>query len=75
MRDAGVHLTAKELSGSLQAGKISASEIVEHAIARIKSLDGPLSSVCVRDLVRSPDFAARSIANCSTAAVGKVTRR
>jgi amidase len=50
--------TIKELSEVLQARKVSASELVEHTIARIEALDQRLNAVVVRDFERSREAAA-----------------
>jgi amidase len=49
--------TIKELIEALQARKISASELVEHAIARIEALDQRLNAVVVRDFERAREAA------------------
>ena len=62
--------TIKELVEALQARKISASELVEHAIARIESLDQRLNAVVVRDFDR-----AREAAKAADAALARGERR
>lgn len=64
------YVTAKELSGALQARKVSALEIVEHTIARIEALDGRLNSVVVHDFER-----AREAAAAADVALGRGDRR
>lgn len=41
--------TATEIAADIAAGKLSALEAVESAIARIEALDGPVNAVVVRD--------------------------
>jgi amidase len=43
----------KELAKALRTRKISASELIEHAIARIEALDERLNAVVVRDFERA----------------------
>jgi len=62
--------TTKELIEALQGRKISASELVEHTIARIEALDERLNAVVVRDFER-----AREAALAADAALGKCERR
>lgn len=45
------------LVGALHARKISASELLEHTIARIEALDGPINAIIVRDFDRARDAA------------------
>ena len=45
--------TMKELTEALQARKISASELLDHTIARIEALDLRLNAVVVRDFERA----------------------
>lgn len=46
-----------ELLGALRARKVSASELLEHTIARIEALDGPINAIIVRDFDRARDAA------------------
>jgi amidase len=62
--------TAKELVEALQARRISASELVEHTIARIDVLDRQLNAVVVRDFER-----AREVAKTADAALARGERR
>ena len=62
--------TIKELVEAMQARKISASELVEHTIARIESLDQRLNAVVVRDFDR-----AREAAKAADSALGRGERR
>jgi amidase len=62
--------TIKELVEALQAGKISAVELVEHTIARIEALDHRLNSVVARDFER-----AREAAAAADAALARGERR
>ena len=41
------------LLSALHARKISASELIEHTIARIEALDGRINAVIVRDFDRA----------------------
>ena len=50
--------TIKELTEALQARKISASELLEHTIARIEALDPRLNAVVVRDFERAREAAS-----------------
>ncbi|KYH00151.1 amidase [Bradyrhizobium sp. DOA1] len=45
------------LLSALRARKVSASELLEHTIARIESLDGSINAVIVRDFDRARDAA------------------
>ena len=58
--------TAREMSAALAAGKVSASELVDQAIARIESLDAKLNAVVVRDFDR-----ARAAARAADAALAQ----
>jgi amidase len=57
------------LLSALHARKISASELLEHTIARIEALDGPINSIIVRDFDR-----AREAARAADAALGRGER-
>src|SRR5579871_825774 len=46
-----------QLSDALSTRKLSASELLEHTIARIEALDGRLNAVVVRDFDRARDAA------------------
>jgi amidase len=46
-----------QLSDALMARKLSASELLEHTIARIEALDGRFNAVVVRDFDRARDAA------------------
>jgi hypothetical protein len=50
--------TIAELNRALHARKISAAELVDHAIARIETLDRRLNAVVVRDFERAQGFRA-----------------
>src|SRR5215471_7002185 len=50
--------TAKDLVALLQAGQVSAVELLDRAIARIEAHDGKLNAVVVRDLERAHAAAA-----------------
>ncbi|MFK4508219.1 amidase [Bradyrhizobium daqingense] len=58
------------LSSSLHARKVSASELLEHTIARIEALDGRINAVVVRDFDR-----ARDAARAADAALGRGERQ
>jgi amidase len=58
------------LLSALDARKISASELLEHTIARIEALDGPINAIIVRDFDR-----AREAARAADAALGRGERR
>ena len=60
----------KELSAALESRQISASELLEHTIARIEAWDGPLNAVVVRDFE-----CAREAARAADTALGKGERR
>ncbi len=62
--------TIKELGAALEARRISASELLEHVIARIEALDSRLNAVVVRDFER-----AREAARAADTALGKGERR
>jgi amidase len=49
--------TIKELTEALQARQTSASELVEHTVARIEALDQRLNAVVVRDFDRAREAA------------------
>ncbi|WP_426414026.1 amidase [Bradyrhizobium ganzhouense] len=53
------------LLSALYARKLSASELLEHTIARIEALDGPINAIIVRDFDR-----ARDAARAADAALG-----
>src|ERR1700722_8181413 len=61
---------ANELVDALQARKVSASELVEHAIARIEAFDLGINAVVVRDFDR-----ARTAALAADAALAKGERQ
>jgi hypothetical protein len=46
-----------ELTKALQSRKLSASELLEHTIARIEALDGRINAVVVRDFDRAKEAA------------------
>ncbi|OKO86121.1 amidase [Bradyrhizobium sp. NAS80.1] len=58
------------LFGALLARKMSASELLEHTIARIEALDREINAVVVRDFDR-----AREAARAADAALGRGERR
>lgn len=58
------------LLGALHARKVSASELIEHTIARIEALDGRINAVVVRDFDR-----ARDAARAADAALGRGERQ
>jgi len=62
--------TIKELVEALQVRKISASELIEHTIARIEALDQRLNAVVVRDFER-----AREAAKAADVALARGERR
>lgn len=62
--------TVKELTEALRGRRISASELVNHTIARIEALDEHLNAVVVRDFER-----ARKAAFAADVALGKGERR
>jgi len=57
------------LLGALHARTISASELLDHTIARIEALDGPINAIVVRDFDR-----ARQAARAADAALGRGER-
>jgi amidase len=59
-----------ELAAALQARKICATELLEHAIARIEALDQRFNAVVVRDFDR-----ARDTAKAADAALARGVRR
>ena len=63
-------LTAGELAATLAAGKASALEATDAAIARIEARDGPINAVVVRDFDR-----ARVVARAADRALAKGERR
>jgi len=58
------------LLSALHARKLSASELIEHTIARIEALDGRINAVVVRDFDR-----ARDTARAADAALGRGERQ
>ena len=58
-----------QLLGALRARKMSASELLEHTIARIEALDGRINAIIVRDFDR-----AREAARAADAALGRGER-
>ena len=58
------------LLGALQARKISASELLDHTIARIEALDPQINAIVVRDFDR-----AREAAHAADAALARGERR
>ncbi len=58
------------LCGALQSRKISASELLEHTVARIEALDQRINAIVVRDFDR-----ARDAAKATDAALGRGERR
>ena len=59
-----------ELTEALQSRRISASELLEHTIARIEVLDQRINAVIVRDFDR-----ARTAAKAADAAIARGERR
>ncbi|MBR0735798.1 amidase [Bradyrhizobium liaoningense] len=57
------------LLSALRVRKVSASELLEHTIARIEALDGPINAIIVRDFDR-----ARDAARAADAALGRGDR-
>ncbi|WP_128925079.1 amidase [Bradyrhizobium guangxiense] len=57
------------LLSALHLRKVSASELLEHTIARIEALDGPINAIIVRDFDR-----AREAARAADAALGRGER-
>jgi amidase len=51
------YCTITELVAALRSKAVSASEVVDHTIARIEALDGRLNAVVVRDFDRARDAA------------------
>ena len=49
--------TAIELSAALKAKKVSAVELAQDAISRIKRHDGKINAICVRDFDRALEAA------------------
>jgi amidase len=62
--------TIKELVEALQARKISASELLEHTVARIEALDQRVNAIVVRDFDR-----ARKAATAADVALARGERR
>ena len=62
--------TIRELGAALASRRISASELLEHTVARVEALDGRVNAVVVRDFER-----ARETAREADAALGKGERR
>ena len=58
------------LLNALDARKTSASEVLDHTIARIEALDGPINAMIVRDFDR-----ARVAARAADAALGRGERK
>jgi amidase len=52
--------TAAEFASGLARRQFSATELVDHAIARIEALDGPINAVVVRDFERARSAAAQA---------------
>jgi amidase len=52
--------TVAELASGLARRQFSATELVDHAIARIEALDGPINAVVVRDFERARSAAAQA---------------
>lgn len=52
--------SATNLSEALQARKVSASEFLQHAIARIEALDKQFNAVVVRDFDRAQKAATEA---------------
>jgi amidase len=59
-----------ELLGALHARKVSASELLEHTIARIEALDGKINAIVVRDF-----DSARDAARAADSALGRGERQ
>src|SRR5262245_58770904 len=59
-----------QLLDALQSRKISASELLEHTIARIEALDQRINAIVVRDFER-----ARAAAKLADAALARGERR
>src|SRR5215472_8190992 len=51
------YASISNLSNALRSRKISASELLEHTIARIEALDQRLNAIVVRDFDRAKDAA------------------
>jgi amidase len=64
------YMTATQQAAALAAGKISAVELLDRAIARIEALDGTYNAVVVRDFDR-----ARVAAKAADAAIGRGERK
>ncbi len=64
------YCTIKEVSAALESRQISASELLEHTIARLEALDSRLNAVVVRDFER-----AREAACAADIALAKGERR
>jgi amidase len=64
------YLTAQELVAALQARKISAIELTDHVIARIRALDSKINAVVVRDFDRG-----RAAAKTADAALSRGEQR
>jgi amidase len=57
-----------ELAAALQSRKLSASELLEHTVARVEALDQRFNAVVVRDFDRARDTAKAAdaaLARCS----------
>ena len=50
-------LSATELAGKIRAGEVKSEEVLDHLVARIEALDGPINSVVCRDLERAREAA------------------
>ena len=59
-------LSAVALAAAIRAGEVSSREALEHAVARVDRLDGPINSVVTRDL-----DAARAAAAAADAAIAR----
>jgi amidase len=62
--------SARETAQALAERRISARELLDHVIARIEALDGPINAVVVRDFDR-----AREAARAADAALARGERR
>ena len=60
------HCSATQLAAAMAAGEVSATELVEQAIARIERYDGELNAICVPDFDRA--LGAAADADCARAA-------
>jgi amidase len=64
------YMTAKQQAAALAAGKVSALELLDRAIARIEALDGEFNAVPVRDFDR-----ARAAATAADQALARGERK